>query len=747
MATAAFALALVPLSFNAERHLETAMQMEGSEAQAVADELSKEFRSPFVHRVMLVIQGIPEADSEGGKAALRDITDALRKEPGVTGVLSCLDWVDPIFLGRGGGTFVVVGLDPGTVPVETLIPRLRLSSIQLQAQLQSRYPAAKMRWTGETPLNFDLRKASSDDVRSAELRILPITLLLLLAAFGSLVAALLPLSVGWLAISMTMGCVALLARPCHLSILVQNVATMLGLGLGIDYALLMVSRFREGLNDGRDPAGASEAAARDAGHTLIVSAATVAIGFAALSTVPVSELRSIGIAGFLVTGASLLLSTTLLPVLLGVVGTRIEAGRLPMLKARSPAAAAASRNRWRAWGLRVSAHPWKSLVLAGAPLLLLASQAFRLETGIPTGHWLPENAESVHALHSLEDMGRAGLVQSLRVVLEFPPGTTVSAEAGWQALDRLSQRLAADHRAERVLSLPALLGQGRGPVFLSFLPESTRRSFMRADGRAALLEVLPASNVTPSQQEEWVRELRRAGAPKLSGLPGAALRIGGIPALNADYEAIVGGRMLPVMALVVGGTVLALLLGFRAVVVAVKAVALNLLSVGAAFGALVLVFQDGHGGALVGAAGGTGTVFPIVPILVFAVVFGLSMDYEIFLVARVREARRSGLSETAAIAEGLATTGGLVTSAATIMVAVFGAFVFGNFLLVKMLGFTLAFAVLLDAALVRTIIGPALLRLAGDWNWWPWGLVGPRTKAGAAADHSSYEQPGGAPLR
>ena len=723
-AVAALALALVPLSFQAERHLETAMQMEGSEAQNVAEELSKRFRSPFVHRVTLVIHGIPPADSEEGKSVLRDVTDALRKEPGVSGVLSRLDWADPIFLGLDGGTFVVAGLDPGTAPVESLIPPLRAASDQLQARLRSRYPALRMQWTGETPLNFDLRKASADDARSAELRILPVTLMLLLAAFGSLVAALLPLSVGWLAISMTMGCAAVLARQFHLSILVQNVATMLGLGLGIDYALLMVSRFREGLAEACDPAEASEIAARDAGHTLIVSAATVAIGFAALSTVPVSELRSIGLAGFLVVGASLLLSITLLPVLLGLLGRRVDSGRLPVLKVGSSAAAAASRDRWRAWGLRVSAHPWKSLILAGAPLLLLASQAFRLETGLPAGHWLPENAESVQALHSLEEMGRAGLVQSLRVVLELPPGITVSSEAGWQALDRLSRQPGSGSpRGARPLPPLASRQGARSGVpgrSAGEHPEdlpSRRRSRRPSRGSASVRR-------HPNPAGRMGRELRRKGAPELCGLEGAALRIGGIPALNADYEAVLGGRMLPVAALVVGGTMLALLVGFRAIVVAVKAVVLNLLSVGAALGALVLIFQDRHGGTLVGLPGGSGTVFPIVPILAFAVVFGLSMDYEVFLVARVLEARRSGLGETAAIAEGLARTGGLITSAAAIMVAVFAAFVFGNFLLIRMLGFTFAVAVLLDAVLVRTIIGPALLRLAGDWNWWPGGLVG-----------------------
>jgi RND superfamily putative drug exporter len=166
-----------------------------------------------------------------------------------------------------------------------------------------------------------------------------------------------------------------------------------------------------------------------------------------------------------------------------------------------------------------------------------------------------------------------------------------------------------------------------------------------------------------------------------------------------------------------------LLGGFRSVFAAVKAIGLNLLSVAASFGALVLVFQDGHGSKLLGVAGGTGSIFPLVPIVTFAIVFGLSMDYEVFLVARVLEARRGGMGEEEAIPEGLARTAGLITSAAAIMIVVFAAFTFGNFLVVKMIGFTLAVAVLIDATLVRIVIGPALLRLAGDWNWWPGGLA------------------------
>ena len=365
----------------------------------------------------------------------------------------------------------------------------------------------------------------------------------------------------------------------------------------------------------------------------------------------------------------------------------------------------------------IVAHPWRAIFLAGAPLFLLASQAARLDTSVPRGDWLPPAAESVHALHTLEQMDRAGVVQSLRVIVELPTDSIAQTDSAWNTIDRLTQRLASDPRADRVISITTIAESNRS--FLNNLSRETRRTFLSGDGRAALLEVLPAASVSLSDQVNWVRELRNAGAGVLTGIPGATLRIGGIPALNADYQTIVRDRFASVMVLVVVGTLLALLGGFRSLFAAVKAIALNLLSVAASFGALVLVFQDGHGSSLLGVRGGTGSVFPIVPIVAFAIVFGLSMDYEVFLVARVLEARRSGLTEMEAIPEGLARTAGLITSAAAIMIVVFAGFTFGNFLVVKMIGFTLAVAVFIDATLVRIVIGPALLRIAGDWNWWP----------------------------
>src|SRR5579863_9098979 len=719
------ALALLPFSYKVERRLETAVHIKGGESEKVDLELAQRFQSPYAHRLVLVISGIPDPDSAKGADALGFLTSSLRSVPGVSGAVSSLDWPDPLFTGNNGGALIIVGLDPHNETVEALVPKLRARANWMEGQLKSQYPSIKLEITGETPLNFDLRKVSADDVTHAEKRAMPVTLVLLLLAFGSCVAALLPLGVGLLSISMALGAAALLAHYLQLSILVQNLATMLGLGLGIDYALLMVSRFREALAEGYDPGQAADIAAGCAGRTLMISATTVAIGFSALLTVPISELRSIGIAGLLVTVLSVMLCTFILPWVLGLLGHRIDAARVRRARrSETRESLCAASERWVRWGSIITGRPWTALLIAGIPLLILAFQARRISPGLPDHGSFPAAAESVQALHTLQGMGRSGIVQSLRVVLELPPQSPPLSPAGWLAVSRLTKRFQSDPRAEEVLSLPTLTGMSDTADAVDEVPEPIRKSFLRSDGQATLLELLPTAALSPNNQIQWVRDVRSSDVAAITGLPGAVLRVGGVPALEADYDSVVKERLPKVVLGVILGSLLALLIGLRSLFAAVKAILLNLLSVGASFGALVLVFQEGHGSKLFGLDGPTGTVYPIVPILSFAIVFGLSMDYEVFLVARVLEERRRGLSERSAVIEGLAHTAGLITSAAAIMIAVFTAFTLGGFLVVQMLGFTLAVAVFIDATAVRMVVGPALLRLAGDWNWWPFGLYG-----------------------
>ncbi len=540
-----------------------------------------------------MISGIPDPDSAKGADALGFLTSSLRTEPGVSGAVSSVDWPDPLFTGKSGGALIIVGLDAHDGPVEALVPKLRARADWMEGQLRSQYPNIKLQITGETPLNFDLRKVSADDVKRAEARAMPVTLLLLLLAFGSLVAALLPLGVGVLSISMAMGAAALLAHYLHLSILVQNLATMLGLGLGIDYALLMVSRFREALAEGYDPGHAADIAARQAGRTLIVSATTVAIGFSALLTVPISELRSIGIAGLLVTVFSVMLCTFILPWVLGLLGHRVDAARvrLPAKRLKTQDSLCAASERWMRWGSIVTRRPWTALLVAGIPLLVLAFQGRRVAPGVPDRNALPVGAESVQALHTLQAMGRSGIVESLRVILELPPQSPPLSPAGWLAVSRLTKRFQSDPRAEEVLSLPTLTGMADTADDIEQVPEPIRKSFLSSDGQATLIELLPTVNLSPNEQIRWVREVRSSDAAAITGVPGAVLRVGGVPGLDADYDSVVKERLPKVVLGVVLGSLLALLIGLRSLFAAVKAILLNLLSVGASFGALVLVFR------------------------------------------------------------------------------------------------------------------------------------------------------------
>jgi RND superfamily putative drug exporter len=716
------ALVLAPAARNVEKRLEVAARMPSGQAEQVRRDLERRFRSPFTDRVLLVVEGLPGPQTPEGRAALETIVGAVKKAPGVVGTLSSLDSPDAVFVGRTGGLLVVVGLDAGGAPVEDLLPRLRETSAGLAASLKPAYPNVWLGWTGEAPLNADLRLASTKDARSAETKVLPLTLIMLFLAFGSLVASVLPLGVGVLSIALSLGVAAILTRFFTVSILIQSLTSMIGLGLGIDYALLTVSRFRESLATGRGAVAAAEESARRAGWTILLSAFPVSIGFAALLTIPLSELRSIGVAGLLVTVFSLLLSVTLLPAVLSLLGQRIEVLRL---RAARPGRSAFGSEAWRRWGRKVISRPVLALVLASAPLLVLAGEARRLDTVMPQGDWLPRGTEAVEAYHRLDAMGRSNVIHSLRIILELPSGVKLQSPEGWAAASRLYERLRADPHVESVQCLPGVVKRPEdGFRYLSMVVPAVRRTLESGDEGATLFEAIPAGSLTPRDQVRFAREVRTWKAAEATGLAGTTMLVGGRPAFEADYEDTLGEHFRRVIILVIGCTFLALFAGFRSLLVAVKAVVLNLLSVGASFGVLVLVFQDGFGSRWLGLPSPTGSVFPIIPVLVFSIVFGLSMDYEVILVARVAEARRGGLGESAAIAEGLARTATVITSAAAIMIVVFAGFTLGEFLPIKMLGLALSVAVLVDAIAVRMVIGPALLRLAGRWNWWPGGVGG-----------------------
>jgi putative drug exporter of the RND superfamily len=731
---------LLPHAREAKSRLEVAARVRGSESDAVTRLLADRFDSPFSRSAVLVVTGVPAPDTPAGRAALRGVVGTVARVPGVTRTLSYLDVADSAFLGAAG-TFVVVGVDGRRESGDALVSRLRGATTEAAVALRRVHPAAELSVTGEDALNHDLRLASARDVSSAERRALPLTLALLLLAFGAVMAAAIPLVVAATAIGLALGAAAIVAQLWPLSIALQNVVSMLGLGLGVDYTLLLVSRFREARLAGADVEAAAVESATHAGHSVVVSAATVAMGFAALLAVPLADLRSIAVGGLLVVATSSLLAVTLVPGLLAALGARVELGRV------LPRARRATPSRWRGWAVRVARRPVRSLLVAALPLALLAAQAARLRPHLPRGDWLPRTAEAARGARALGAMGSGGVVQTLRIVVVLPPGVRALDDRGYLATARVAAALVRDPRVRRVRSLPGIAnGVMPGSPLFAAVPDEVLRSFVSRDQRLALVEAVPADGVDGAALPALARELRAIDAGATTGLPGTQLRVGGVPALNADYADAIARRTPLVVLLVVAGTLVALAAGFRSVLVPLKAIALNLLTVGAALGVVVLVFQDGHGARLIGLDAPLDGTFAAIPLLVFCVVFGLSMDYEVFLLSRVAESRRRGASEGAALVTGVGRSGQVITSAASIMVVVFGAFALGEFVLVKILGVALAAAVILDATLVRLAVGPALLALAGRWNWWPGSIVAARAW-GATPDTGPLATTGPVPSR
>jgi RND superfamily putative drug exporter len=711
-------ITLLPFARTVEGRLTVAARVADSESAAVDNVLAARFASPFARWVALVVTGVPRPNSAAGRNVLRRVVESAESHDQVTRTFSYLDDPDSLFLGAmGEGTFIVVGIDPRIDRPERTLPELRRTTAELERQLRVQFPKARLRWTGEVALNADLREASAEAATGAERRALPLTLVVLLLAFGGIAAALIPVFAAAAAVGVTLGIVALLAAWWPLSIVLQNVVSMLGIGLGIDYALLMVSRFRDARARGLSaPDAASECAAR-AGPTVLISAGSVAIGFAALLLLPLDEIRAIAVGGLLVAIVSSLAAISLVPAILAIAGARLDIGRLPWPRVRR------TGEWWASWARIAVARPFVVLTLGAAPLCVLAWQATRLDTRLPRGDWLPRDMESAQAVRDLQRMERGNIVQTIRILLDLPREVSVLDHAGWRATSHMVASLRREPGVGRVRALPTIAPSAvPGPLLESLLPDDAKATFASRDRHATLIEVVPANEATPNALVDLVTRLRERGASELSGLSGARMLVGGIPAFNADYRSALSGRFATAAAVVLIATLLVLGVTLRSAVVALKAVALNLLSVGAAFGAMVVVFGDGLGIRLLGLDAPPGGTFPMIPVLVFCIVFGLSMDYELFLVSRVAEARRSGCDESEAIVEGVRHTGGVITSAAAIMVVVFGAFTLGDVLLIQMLGFALAAAVLIDATIVRMAIAPALLRLAGRWNWWPGSL-------------------------
>ncbi|HLB82703.1 MAG TPA: MMPL family transporter, partial [Gemmatimonadales bacterium] len=527
--------------------------------------------------------------------------------------------------------------------------------------------------TGFPALDHDVRTISAEDTERGEQRALPLTLAVLIVAFGALVAAALPVLVGLLAITIALGLVTLAARYTPMSVFVLNITTMVGLGVGIDYSLLIVTRFREELNRGLSPVDAAIRTVETAGSAVVTSGLTVVVGFAALVTTPLSDTRSVGVGGLFVVGVAVLLATTFLPAVLAILGRNIDR---PKWLAR-PLARFHAPTGWERWARWLGHRPWRAVAVGGAAIALLTFPLSQIRLGLPATNWFPPESESGMGLEALREMGASGVIQPVRVVVQLPEGESALSARRLPGLKALTDSMRKDPRVREVrgvvkqgMSTLQLVVYYSDPVAVRAKNPKFFDAYLSADNRVTLLDVIPADTVSLTGLMDVVRRVRAVVARDVRGLAGAEILVAGFAASNVDTQQELMKRFPETVALVLGITAIMLFVAFRSLLVPIKAVLLNLLSVGGAFGLTVLVFQHGYGGRLFGLEGPTQAIWAVVPVLVFAIVFGLSMDYEVFLLTRVKEVfDKTGRNDHATM-EGLSATASTITSAALIMILV-----------------------------------------------------------------------------
>jgi uncharacterized membrane protein YdfJ with MMPL/SSD domain len=543
--------------------------------------------------------------------------------------------------------------------------------------------------TGTETLDHDFNLLSQEDLENGELKFgLPAALIVLLLVFGAVVAGLVPLLMAIVAIVVALGLSALLSQQFELSVFLVNMLTGMGLALGIDYSLFVVSRYREERGQGRTELGAIEAAGATASRAVLFSGSVFVIAMFGMLLVPNSIMRSLATGAILVGIVSVIAALTLLPAVLGLLGDKVNALRIPIVGRRS---LEQSNPEGRFWGTivrHVLRRPGLSIALSAGLLLALALPVLRLDTGTSGVSALPDRFASKQGYLALERNFPGTSTDPAEIVVQNASGAGVST-----ALTGLRARLAADARF------------GTGEI---------RRS---GDGEVAVLSVPVAGDASSTAATNAVRELRDDIVPQAFAGTQAEALVGGTSSENIDYFSSVINPAPWVIAFVLLLTFVLLTVVFRSIVVAGTAVVLNLLSVGAAYGLLVLVFQEGIGAGLLGFQQAD-TIEAWVPLFLFSVLFGLSMDYQVFLLSRIRERYDQSRDTTDAVTFGVGSTARIITGAALIIVAVFSGFARGDLIMFQQMGFGVAIALLIDATIIRSVLLPSMMKVLGDWNWY-----------------------------
>lgn len=524
---------------------------------------------------------------------------------------------------------------------------------------------------------------------STELIGVAVAALVLVLTFGSVVAAGVPLLTALLAIAGTLGLVPLISHLVDTPEFATQLATLIGLGVGVDYALIVVTRYRSEVAGGLERDEALVRAIDTAGRTVFFAALTVTIALLGLLVLGLSFLQGVSLAAVTAVLLTMLGALTVLPAVVSLAGRWIDRIRIPMPGGRGKGlgSKAGGSPGWTRWSAAVQRRPWVAVAVSLAVLLGLAAPALNLRLGASDASLDPSASTTRKAYDRIADGFGPGINGSFLLAVELP------ASGGRAAATAVARAAGGDPDVARVL--PPTLARG---------------------GRVATITLFPKTGPQDARTTELLDRLRGKVLPAVEQRTGARVSIGGATASNEDFSSVVASKLPLFVGMVVLLSALLLMAVFRSVFIPIKAALMNLLSIGAALGFVTLVFQDGDGAGLLGV--GTGPIEAFVPVLLFAIVFGLSMDYEVFLMSRIHESWVHDRDASAAVRAGLSTTGAVITAAAAIMVLVFAAFAIAPDRIIKLFGLGLAMAVLLDALIIRCLLVPALLELVGRHAWW-----------------------------
>jgi RND superfamily putative drug exporter len=637
--------------------------------------------------VLVQGRGDVKADDPRFTAAVEDVTRSLSRFDTVRHIKSPLESGNSSQLSPDGRsalvTFDLLGdddqLEDNVTPV-----------LAATARVQSENPDVRVEQFGDASTNKALSKAFEDDLRKAETLSLPITLVILIVAFGSLAAAGVPLLLAISAVAAALGLVGLVSQAVPVDQSISSVILLIGLAVGVDYSLFYLRREREERARGRSEEASLQAAASTSGRAVLVSGLTVMIAMAGMYVTGNATFISFATGTIIVVAIAVLGSLTVLPAVLSKLGDRVEWGRVPFRR-RMTMGQGGEAGLWSAIVDRVLRRPAIFLVLGVGVLVVMAIPAFSLHTvntgvnGIPRDLPIMQTYDRIQAAFPGEPLSAIVAVQAPNV--ESGPMQTALARLGIRAV---------------------YTGDFGEPVTTTVNPDKT----------VAEVSLPIAGNGTDARSVAALERLRDEVIPFAFGpVPGATAYVTGMTAQSVDFNALLKSRAPLVFVFVLGLAFMLLLVVFRSIVIPLKAIALNLLSVGAAYGVLVYVFQYGHFEDLLGFES-IGGITAWLPLFLFVLLFGLSMDYHVFILSRVREGVDKGMSTDEAVSHGIKSTAGTVTSAAVVMVAVFAIFATLSALDFKMMGVGLAVAVLIDATLIRGVLLPASMKLLGDWNWY-----------------------------